>query len=1127
MSHRTFRGVRFIVAALLLVGSSTTHATLVLDQSASANTIQTAIQGPGLTLENVKITKGVAGQYGLFSDTNKTVIGISNGLFMTTGRPHSILPPNDKADYTYNTGVEHHDTDLKKLAANAVYDPVIIEFDIIPQGDLINFLLVFGSDEYPEYVCSQYNDAFGLFVSGPGWTGTRNAAFLPGTTQAITVNNINAGQLGVSADGHACSLNNAMYFIDNSSGTILTQMDGFSRPMTTTLDKLQPGQRYKVKLALADTGDQAYDSSAFFRWLTSTDSTQVDLALNTRASTLKPEKGGYLDVSYTVKNNSPSATKLVKVGIELPDGLRVVSSDAGSAFNANTGIWDVGNVAAQGSRSIKLRLQIGNASIYNIPAEILYAFNEDPNSTPFNRQTHPSENDTAFLSLTPISNKAPSINSSNRLDGSPLSIPENTTGVLLDVNATDLDGETEGLGLVWSLEGSDASAFYIDQKGRISPSTTLDYEKPVDQNKNNLYELTYKVCDSYHSCASESLTIQVTDVNEDADGDGLLDNDERSIGTDPFKQDSDGDGLSDKQEVGTDLTHPQNSDHDDKIDALDIDDDNDGLMTLHEIGSNASSPIDTDHNGIPNYLDPDDDGDGILTKLEEPDSNGDGDPVDARDTDNNATPDYLDINDDGDSKLTKDEWGSDPNNPQDSDGDDIPDYLDADDNDGAAGDHDKDGLTNAQEAALGTNPNNPDTDGDGILDGVEIGTNTNKPQDTDKDNIINALDPDDDNDGILSRFEVGTDPNKPVDTDQDQQADYLDMDDDNDSILTKDEAPDADNNGNPDDARDTDKDTIPDYLDPDDDGDSIATIQEANRDDDLDEIPDHIDPEKTPYIHVRLRAILQGAYDEPKKLMNTKLVQQGLLPKTQPYGSIYDAMGYTNSSDFASPFGHKGKETLSDAVLNATGGDALVDWVLIEIRDKNNPAKRLASKAAVLQSDGDIVDAETGSMELLLHNVETGKHYVAIDHRNHLGIMTAQPVHLAPKAQQTPETQLYDFTRSNTATYGNHARIAMKNGVQALIAGDINHSNSVVLKGAGSDTNVIQGVILLVPANSGTNSSYKLQGYYSTDVNLDGETIYAGVTNDINLIKINILQHPNNTRFSNDYTIMGTLPTYR
>ncbi|MBL9118735.1 MAG: hypothetical protein JNL80_02330 [Phycisphaerae bacterium] len=64
--------------------------------------------------------------------------------------------------------------------------------------------------------------------------------------------------------------------------------------------------------------------------------------------------------------------------------------------------------------------------------------------------------------------------------------------------------------------------------------------------------------------------------------------------------------------------------------------------------------------------------------------------------------------------------------PLDTDGDGIPDILDPDD--------DNDGLSDTQEATLGTDPLIADTDGDGISDGVEVNTFSTDPLDTDSDN---------------------------------------------------------------------------------------------------------------------------------------------------------------------------------------------------------------------------------------------------------------------------------------------------------------------------------------------------------------------------------------------------------
>ncbi len=82
-----------------------------------------------------------------------------------------------------------------------------------------------------------------------------------------------------------------------------------------------------------------------------------------------------------------------------------------------------------------------------------------------------------------------------------------------------------------------------------------------------------------------------------------------------------------------------------------------------------------------------------------------------------------------------------------------------------AGDADGDGLSDAEEAALGTNPNNPDTDGDGLLDGYEVryGFNPLDPGD-------GGLDPDEDLLNNLEEQAIGTDPID-ADTDDDDLGD--------------------------------------------------------------------------------------------------------------------------------------------------------------------------------------------------------------------------------------------------------------------------------------------------------------------------------------------------------------------
>ena len=105
----------------------------------------------------------------------------------------------------------------------------------------------------------------------------------------------------------------------------------------------------------------------------------------------------------------------------------------------------------------------------------------------------------------------------------------------------------------------------------------------------------------------------------------------------------------------------------------------------------------------------------------------------------------------------------------------------------AEGDDDQDGLSNNQEIALGTDPNNPDTDGDGLSDGIEVnqfGTQPNN-QDSDGDTLLDGeevnssntspINADTDGDGLNDGIEIlgGSDPLM-IDTDGDGLSDSED-----------------------------------------------------------------------------------------------------------------------------------------------------------------------------------------------------------------------------------------------------------------------------------------------------------------------------------------------------------------
>ncbi|TYP98346.1 gliding motility-associated-like protein, partial [Tenacibaculum adriaticum] len=147
-------------------------------------------------------------------------------------------------------------------------------------------------------------------------------------------------------------------------------------------------------------------------------------------------------------------------------------------------------------------------------------------------------------------------------------------------------------------------------------------------------------------------------------------------------------------------------------------------------------------------------------------------------------------------------------------------------------DCDNDGLTNAEEAIMGTDPSNPDSDNDGITDGIET-NNGSDPIDPCDPNPAAIPDGDCDGDGISNSIEAGNDPNNLVDTDNDGTPDILDLDSDGDGLLDEFEAGNALNF-----PVDSDGDGIYDFQDVDDDNDSIDTIHEIGDDYPIEDLQD-------------------------------------------------------------------------------------------------------------------------------------------------------------------------------------------------------------------------------------------------------------------------------------------------
>ncbi|HHS95424.1 MAG TPA: hypothetical protein ENJ45_02460, partial [Phaeodactylibacter sp.] len=154
------------------------------------------IGGGCFDVANVQAIGNTSG-IGHFSQGAASVV-LDEGVILESGNITNAPGPNNAGNAGNDLGTTG-DPDLELLGAGTIYDAVGIEFDFTPTVPVVNFDYVFASEEYCEYVGSQFNDVFGFFISGPGFNGpftngAENIALIPATTTYVAINTVNHNQ---------------------------------------------------------------------------------------------------------------------------------------------------------------------------------------------------------------------------------------------------------------------------------------------------------------------------------------------------------------------------------------------------------------------------------------------------------------------------------------------------------------------------------------------------------------------------------------------------------------------------------------------------------------------------------------------------------------------------------------------------------------------------------------------------------------------------------------------------------------------------------------------------------------------------------------------------------------------
>lgn len=254
-----------------------------------ANFINDNLVGQGVYVWNVKF-QGASGnitrpQIGTFRSNGYQLMQMDSGVVMTTSHV-SYAAPGGSGSVTG----EYQDAVLQSWggASRVVHDCSTIDFDFVSISPFVTVNYCFGSEEYPGYTCSQFNDIFGFIIEGPyPSTNKINAAIIPHTVSTahpygieVAINTVNSGTCsGSYTAGTGTYLIYSDFFVSNPNSSGISY-DGFTQKLSANAT-LVPCAQYHMHISICDVSDGALDSGVFLE-KKSFNSPSADVSLSHR-----------------------------------------------------------------------------------------------------------------------------------------------------------------------------------------------------------------------------------------------------------------------------------------------------------------------------------------------------------------------------------------------------------------------------------------------------------------------------------------------------------------------------------------------------------------------------------------------------------------------------------------------------------------------------------------------------------------------------------------------------------------------------------------------------------------------------------------------------------------------------
>lgn len=354
--------------------------------------------GEGVTLYNCKFNRNStpinSTSVGTFSSTNPN-FPFSSGILLTTGNIN--FAPSTGSATSDNSGVvsaSPKDADLQGIATNTLYANSFLEFSFYNTNrndfSLVEFNYIFASEEYPEYVCEDFNDVFAFWLYEADNSNSCfphpnpwNIAFVPGEpNMAVSIDNVH----DVTNKPNCPPRPN--FYRSNDNGQAV-QYDGYTvlRALPLNNDKttdrgmtasatLCSCKEYKMRISIANVGDNNYDSGVFLEQ--GSFSLPKSLTVTDSISPSEMDHSVSPDIIDTVIQNCSTADIQMHFGEPLENSMTVVLfSDGGTANQTDFNVLRIRNngdidtirngdsfLFLEGDTLVNLRMEVADSAVF-------------------------------------------------------------------------------------------------------------------------------------------------------------------------------------------------------------------------------------------------------------------------------------------------------------------------------------------------------------------------------------------------------------------------------------------------------------------------------------------------------------------------------------------------------------------------------------------------------------------------------------------------------------------------------------------------------------------------------------------------------------------------------------------